>query len=216
MIDCLTSSNERTIGQSASTTPLPRRSLSTLVCAAREREKASVRAMIPGRDVLREARARFHPVPYLSEWTSGLALGAGILAPAAHVFFLSLFPALAFSAQMEAGTGGAVAGVQVLMSTAIFGLVQAVFGAVSFGRFLLYSRRSRSRWKKKTQKRNSLLLSLSLSISFSTGEPAHRRRRRAPRAHLHVPPPLRDRAIAKAAGERRIRVLPRRAFLALG
>ena len=87
---------------------------------------------IPGSDVLREARARFHPVPYLSDWTSGLALGAGILAPAAHVFFLSLFPALAFSAQMEAGTGGAVAGVQVLMSTAIFGLVQAVLGAVSF------------------------------------------------------------------------------------
>lgn len=86
--------------------------------------------IIPGRDVLREARARFHPVPYLSDWTAGLALGAGILAPAAHVFFLSLFPALAFSAQMEAGTGGAVAGVQVLVSTAIFGLVQAVLGAV--------------------------------------------------------------------------------------
>ena len=88
--------------------------------------------MIPGRDVLREARARLHPVPYLTDWTSGLALGAGILAPAAHVFFLSLFPALAFSAQMEAGTGGAVRGVQVLMSTAIFGLIQAVLGAVRF------------------------------------------------------------------------------------
>jgi len=90
--------------------------------------------MIPGRDLFREARARFHPVPYFSDWTSGFALGAGILAPAVHVFFLSLFPALAFAAQMEAGTGGAVAGVKVLMSTAIFGLVQAVLGAVSFAR----------------------------------------------------------------------------------
>lgn len=93
---------------------------------------------LPGRDVLREARARFHPVSYLSDWKSGLALGAGILAPATHVFFLSLFPALAFSAQMEAGTGGTVAGVQVLMSTAIFGLVQAVLGAVSWNSFSFF------------------------------------------------------------------------------
>lgn len=93
---------------------------------------------LPGRDVLREARARFHPVSYLSDWKSGLALGAGILAPAAHVFFLSLFPALAFSAQMEAGTEGTVAGVQVLMSTAIFGLVQAVLGAVSWNSFSFF------------------------------------------------------------------------------
>lgn len=112
--------------------------------------------MIIGHDVLREARARFHPASYLSDWTSGLALGAGILAPAAHIFFLSLFPALAFSAQMEAGTGGAVAGVQVLMSTAIFGLVQAVLGAVSLESefflsfFPFSSLHSIRSWKRKT------------------------------------------------------------------
>ena len=63
--------------------------------------------------------ARCRPLSFVS---------LSILAPALHVFFLSLIPALAFAQQMQVDTGGAVGTAQVLLSTSIFGVVQAVAG----------------------------------------------------------------------------------------
>ena len=51
-----------------------------------------------------------------------------ILAPSTYIFFASAIPALAFGQQLYMSTDGQLSGVQVLIATAIMGVVQAVVG----------------------------------------------------------------------------------------
>ena len=96
------------------------------IAAAGEPDRPSL-----GTDVLADAAARLPFTPlgrasYASDWTSGAF--PGILAPAAHVCLLSLIPALAFGEQAALATSGAVSGASVLISTALFGVLQALIG----------------------------------------------------------------------------------------
>jgi hypothetical protein len=51
-----------------------------------------------------------------------------ILAPATYIFFASAIPALTFGEQLADITDGQVNGVHVLISTAMCGVIQSVFG----------------------------------------------------------------------------------------
>lgn len=65
--------------------------------------------------------------PKQSDWTEGISFG--LLAPATYVFFASVVPALTFGEQIADHTGNMhFGGAQVLLSTAICGIIQSVFG----------------------------------------------------------------------------------------
>lgn len=61
---------------------------------------------------------------YAADWRDGFAAGARILAPATYIFLASALPAIAFGQQLADDTAGALGLVQVLIATAISGIVQ--------------------------------------------------------------------------------------------
>ena len=65
---------------------------------------------------------------YLSDWTDGLRAHVHILAPSTYIFFASVIPALTFGEQLADETEGRINGVHVLISTAMCGVLQAIFG----------------------------------------------------------------------------------------
>ncbi|MEW5319506.1 MAG: hypothetical protein WDW38_010651 [Sanguina aurantia] len=65
---------------------------------------------------------------YSNDWSQGWESGSRILAPASYIFLASLLPALAFGQQLTDETGHTITVVQVLVSTALGGIIQAVVG----------------------------------------------------------------------------------------
>lgn len=63
---------------------------------------------------------------YYSDWTDHFSIS--LLAPATYIFFASVIPALTFGEQIADHTNGELGGAQVLLPTAICGLLQALFG----------------------------------------------------------------------------------------
>ena len=61
-----------------------------------------------------------------SDWTDDFSIH--LLAPATYIFFASVIPALTFGEQIADHTGGLFGGTQVLLPTAICGLLQALIG----------------------------------------------------------------------------------------
>lgn len=61
-----------------------------------------------------------------SDWTDDFSIH--LLAPATYIFFASVIPALTFGEQIADHTGGLFGGAQVLLPTAICGVLQAVLG----------------------------------------------------------------------------------------
>ena len=61
-----------------------------------------------------------------SDWTDDFSIH--LLAPATYIFFASVIPALTFGEQIADHTGGLFGGAQVLLPTAICGVLQAVIG----------------------------------------------------------------------------------------
>ncbi|XP_031378469.1 boron transporter 4-like [Punica granatum] len=65
---------------------------------------------------------------YKEDWISGLHSGIGILAPTAYIFFASALPVIAFGEQLSRDTDGSLSAVETLASTAICGIIHAIFG----------------------------------------------------------------------------------------
>jgi hypothetical protein len=81
---------------------------------------------VPGRHVLEDVRARLPH--YHADWRDALTEGALLVPPTVYIFLASALPALAFGAQLEELTDGALSIPQVLASTAAAGSVQALLG----------------------------------------------------------------------------------------
>ncbi|KAL0447494.1 UNVERIFIED_CONTAM: putative boron transporter 6 [Sesamum latifolium] len=65
---------------------------------------------------------------YKSDWIDTCGSGARILAPTAYIFFASALPVIAFGEQLSRDTEGILSPVETLASTAICGVIHAVFG----------------------------------------------------------------------------------------
>jgi len=63
---------------------------------------------------------------YASDWTDGV--GFRLLRPATYTFFASVIPALTFGEQLADDTHGQMGGAQILIATAMCGIIQALFG----------------------------------------------------------------------------------------
>ncbi|KVH88149.1 Bicarbonate transporter, C-terminal [Cynara cardunculus var. scolymus] len=65
---------------------------------------------------------------YKQEWIGALCSGMRILAPTAYIFFASALPVIAFGEQLNRDTDGTLSSVETLTSTAICGIIHAIFG----------------------------------------------------------------------------------------
>ncbi|XP_051151616.1 boron transporter 4-like isoform X2 [Andrographis paniculata] len=65
---------------------------------------------------------------YKKDWMDTCGTGARILAPTAYIFFASALPVIAFGEQLSRETDGTLSTVETLASTAICGIIQAIFG----------------------------------------------------------------------------------------
>ncbi|KAK6912645.1 Bicarbonate transporter-like, transmembrane domain [Dillenia turbinata] len=65
---------------------------------------------------------------YKQDWTSAMRCGARILAPTMYIFFASALPVVAFGEQLSRETDGMLSAVETLASTAICGIIHAIFG----------------------------------------------------------------------------------------
>nr|XP_043606822.1 probable boron transporter 6 [Erigeron canadensis] len=65
---------------------------------------------------------------YKQDWVAALCSGARILAPTAYIFFASALPVIAFGEQLNRDTDGTLSSVETLTSTAICGIIHAIFG----------------------------------------------------------------------------------------
>lgn len=65
---------------------------------------------------------------YKQDWVGALGSGARILAPTAYIFFASALPVIAFGEQLNKDTDDTLSAVETLTSTAICGIIHALFG----------------------------------------------------------------------------------------
>lgn len=65
---------------------------------------------------------------YKQDWVGALCSGARLLAPTAYIFFASALPVIAFGEQLNRDTDGTLSSVETLTSTAICGIIHAIFG----------------------------------------------------------------------------------------
>ncbi|XP_073021670.1 probable boron transporter 7 isoform X1 [Primulina eburnea] len=65
---------------------------------------------------------------YKKDWIDTCGSGARILAPTAYIFFASALPVIAFGEQLSRETEGSLSPVETLASTAICGVIHAIFG----------------------------------------------------------------------------------------
>ncbi|KAI3696605.1 hypothetical protein L6452_29011 [Arctium lappa] len=65
---------------------------------------------------------------YKQDWIRALGSGARILAPTAYIFFASALPVIAFGEQLNKDTDDTLSAVETLTSTAICGIIHALFG----------------------------------------------------------------------------------------
>lgn len=80
----------------------------------------------PFRGILRDVRGRL-PC-YKQDWVQGFNTGIRILAPTTYIFFASALPVIAFGEQLDRATDGTLTAIQTLVSTAICGILHAIFG----------------------------------------------------------------------------------------
>ncbi|KAL6501925.1 putative boron transporter 7 [Orobanche gracilis] len=65
---------------------------------------------------------------YKKDWLDTCGSGARILAPTAYIFFASALPVIAFGEQLSRETDGSLSTSETLASTAICGVIHAIFG----------------------------------------------------------------------------------------
>ncbi|KAK4485850.1 hypothetical protein RD792_008497, partial [Penstemon davidsonii] len=65
---------------------------------------------------------------YKKDWLDACGSGARILAPTAYIFFASALPVIAFGEQLSRETDGSLSTSETLASTAICGVIHAIFG----------------------------------------------------------------------------------------
>ncbi|CAA0838552.1 Boron transporter 4 [Striga hermonthica] len=65
---------------------------------------------------------------YKKDWLNTCGSGARILAPTAYIFFASALPVIAFGEQLSRDTDGSLSTTETLASTAICGVIHAIFG----------------------------------------------------------------------------------------
>ncbi|GER33330.1 HCO3- transporter family [Striga asiatica] len=65
---------------------------------------------------------------YKKDWLNTCGSGARILAPTAYIFFASALPVIAFGEQLSRETDGSLSTTETLASTAICGVIHAIFG----------------------------------------------------------------------------------------
>ncbi|KAL3645888.1 putative boron transporter 6 [Castilleja foliolosa] len=65
---------------------------------------------------------------YKTDWLDTCGTGARILAPTAYIFFASTLPVIAFGEQLSRETDGSLSPAETLISTALCGVIHAVFG----------------------------------------------------------------------------------------
>nr|GMC46519.1 probable boron transporter 7 [Ipomoea batatas] len=65
---------------------------------------------------------------YKDDWMNSFSSGIGILAPTTYIFFASALPVIAFGEQLSRETDGSLTTVETLASTAICGIIHAIFG----------------------------------------------------------------------------------------
>lgn len=65
---------------------------------------------------------------YKKDWIDTCGSGARILAPTAYIFFASALPVIAFGEQLSRETEGSLSPADTLASTAICGVIHAIFG----------------------------------------------------------------------------------------
>ncbi|CAA7409915.1 unnamed protein product [Spirodela intermedia] len=80
----------------------------------------------PCRGIVKDIRGR---APcYKQDWTAGIRSGFRLLAPTTYIFFASALPVIAFGEQLSRETDGKLSTVETLASTAICGVIHAIFG----------------------------------------------------------------------------------------
>ncbi|KAI3454038.1 hypothetical protein Pfo_010701 [Paulownia fortunei] len=80
----------------------------------------------PLRGVFNDVKGRL--ACYKKDWLDTCGSGARILAPTAYIFFASALPVIAFGEQLSRETDGSLSSVETLVSTAICGVIHAIFG----------------------------------------------------------------------------------------
>ncbi|KAL2543936.1 putative boron transporter 6 [Forsythia ovata] len=80
----------------------------------------------PFKGVINDVKGRL--VCYKKDWFDTCGSGARILAPTAYIFFASALPVISFGEQLSRETDGSLSTVETLSSTAICGIIHAIFG----------------------------------------------------------------------------------------
>ncbi|XP_051129658.1 probable boron transporter 7 [Andrographis paniculata] len=80
----------------------------------------------PGKGVITDVKGRLRC--YKNDWLHAFHSGPGIIAPMAFMFFASAIPVIAFGEQLSKATDGALTPAETLMSTALCGVIHAIFG----------------------------------------------------------------------------------------
>ncbi|XP_073130174.1 boron transporter 4-like [Henckelia pumila] len=80
----------------------------------------------PFKGVANDIRGRL--ACYKKDWIDTCGSGARILAPTAYIFFASALPVIAFGEQLSRETDGSLSPNETLASTAICGVIHAIFG----------------------------------------------------------------------------------------
>ncbi|CAI9775681.1 unnamed protein product [Fraxinus pennsylvanica] len=80
----------------------------------------------PFKGVVNDVKGRL--ACYKNDWFDACGSGARILAPTAYIFFASALPVIAFGEQLSRETDGNLSTVETLSSTAICGIIHAIFG----------------------------------------------------------------------------------------
>ncbi|KAL2543872.1 putative boron transporter 6 [Forsythia ovata] len=80
----------------------------------------------PFKGVINDVKGRL--VCYKKDWFDTCDSGARILAPTAYIFFASALPVISFGEQLSRETDGSLSTVETLSSTAICGIIHAIFG----------------------------------------------------------------------------------------
>ncbi|KAL2516926.1 Boron transporter 4 [Abeliophyllum distichum] len=89
-------------------------------------EKMMENLKTPFKGVINDVKGRL--VCYKKDWFDTCGSGARILAPTAYIFFASALPVIAFGEQLSRETDGSLSTVETLSSTAICGIIHAIFG----------------------------------------------------------------------------------------
>ncbi|KAJ4826599.1 Boron transporter 4 [Turnera subulata] len=80
----------------------------------------------PFKGIIKDLKGR--KAYYKDDWAISVASGFRLLAPTCYIFFASALPVIAFGEQLTRDTDGSLSTVETLASTAICGIIHAIFG----------------------------------------------------------------------------------------